>query len=130
VFGTTGSASIRRVGRRARTRSFNTVIDLVQPIAAAISVVGMSGSAASSSMIAGSTASTTEPLLRRVAAGGSGRASALRMVLRDFRRCRAIALIAIPDSWSCRISAHSSAFTDTSSSRFAGGRGARLGGHC
>lgn len=85
------------------------MIDRVHPIRSAITVAGMSGVARSSSRIAGSTASTIEPLGARTYFGGTSRANARRTAFLETPSRRAIALIAIPSTrCSLRISAQSS----------------------
>ncbi|AXE82091.1 hypothetical protein C5746_40195 [Streptomyces atratus] len=72
-------------------------------------MAGIRGYSASSSRIAGSTASTIEPFGARRYFGGSSLATARRTVFRAIPRCRAIPLIDISSArWSRRISAQSS----------------------
>ncbi|GAA5000144.1 hypothetical protein GCM10023317_31930 [Actinopolymorpha pittospori] len=71
------------------------MIDRSQPIRSAITVAGMSGHAASSSRIRGSTASTIDPRPARWYRGGPSAANARLTVFLEIPITRAIALIGI-----------------------------------
>jgi hypothetical protein len=87
----------------------STVNDRSHPIRSAITVAGKSGRSANSDRIAGSTASTIDPLAGREYTGGLSRANARRTAFRDTPKRRAITLMGIASTRrNLRISAQSS----------------------
>ena len=96
-------------GRSSATRVLNVRIEYGHSIRSAITVAGILGQACSSSLIRGSTASTTDPVLRRRYAGGPLAANAVFTVFFEHPNTRAITLIGIRSArYNRRISAQSS----------------------
>jgi len=93
-------------GRICRTRSFNVVIECVQPIRSAITVAGIRGKSANSFRTSSSTPSTNEPRTGRSYFGGRSDANAARTVFLATPNRREISLIGMfSDRCKRRISA-------------------------
>ena len=103
------AGSIRRCSGRSRlTFSRNHVIEPVHPTRSAITVAGISGSAASSARTRASNAAKDDSAGDRTYRGGESDPTALTTVVREIPNRRAIAAFGTPSAASLRISAQSS----------------------
>ena len=103
-----GSAGVN-IGRSCAILARNTDDECSHPIRSAITVAGMSGNSVSNLRIAGSNASTSDPVRSREYFGGTSDANAARTVFLANPNLRAIVLTAMPsDNANRRTSAQSS----------------------